>query len=83
MSFVAKVDTIKRTLGLPPDMAVLQAVGTACELMGIVPLTIISTSQPMGFPGGWSVGAAEQGGKHVNVFETVSSGGRGAPTCFS
>ena len=27
MSFVAKVDTIKRTLGLPPDMAALQAVG--------------------------------------------------------
>ena len=33
------VVTIKRTLGLPPDMAALQVVGAACELMDVVPLT--------------------------------------------
>eukprot|EP00966_Prymnesium_polylepis_P288512 6664243-Prymnesium_polylepis.1 len=39
MSFLAKVDAVKRALGLPPDMPALQAVGAACELMGIVPCT--------------------------------------------
>ena len=34
MSFMAKVERIKSSLGLPPGMAALQAVGAACELMG-------------------------------------------------
>jgi|EP00966_Prymnesium_polylepis_P084554 hypothetical protein len=39
MSFLAKVDAVKRAVGLPPEMPALQAVGAACELMGIVPCT--------------------------------------------
>ena len=36
MSLVAKVAAIKTSLGLPPDMGLFAALGTACELMGIV-----------------------------------------------
>ena len=39
------MEEIKRTLGLPPDMGALQAIGAAFELMGIEPLEGASLPQ--------------------------------------
>ena len=37
MSLREKVAAIVGALGLPPDMAAIQALSTACELLGVAP----------------------------------------------